>query len=138
MVENYKSGTPFMSQEQATERAIELAKSVNGDNWDRGANPTNCDKYDPKTKAPIAAKGINSIKSLYSALVKNGPLYACYNGPNGAHLVVVTGVDLEKGIVYTNNPWGISGIQTYDEFLRGFAGGEIDRSCTFWCYYLTR
>ena len=49
------------------------------------------------------------------------PLYACYRDLGDAgHLVVVTGVDLEKGIVYTNNPWGIAGSQPFDDFLQGF------------------
>lgn len=37
-------------------------------------------------------------------------------------MVIVTGVNLTKGTVYTNNPWGIVGEQTYDEFLQGFVG----------------
>lgn len=37
-------------------------------------------------------------------------------------MVVATGVDLETGIVYTNNPWGISGEQTFDEFMNGYVG----------------
>ena len=51
----------------------------------------------------------------------NGPVYAYYSNATEAHLVVITGVDLNKGIIYTNNPWGVSGSQNYEQFKKGFA-----------------
>lgn len=56
-------------------------------------------------------------------LLRQGPVYGYYwNGtPNsGAHLIVVTGINLLEGKIYTNNPWGYSGEQTYKEFLNGY------------------
>lgn len=54
-------------------------------------------------------------------------------------MVVVNGVDLEKNIVYTSNPWGIKGSQSFDEFLSGptskwwmFAkGGGWELECVY-------
>ena len=89
---------------QATERAISISKSVYGDDWNQGGWPTNCRDLFGNT-------GINST------LVENGPIYAYYGGSTGAHLVVVTGVNKTKGIVYTDNPWGIAGEQFYSDFL---------------------
>ena len=57
----------------------------------------------------FADTGINDIYKLHTALVNNGPIYAYYGGSKGAHLIVVTGVDILKGTVSTNNPWGYSG-----------------------------
>ncbi|MBR3137012.1 MAG: hypothetical protein IKG32_08385 [Clostridia bacterium] len=48
-------------------------------------------------------------------------MYAYYSGESSSHLVVITGVNVTKNIVYTNNPWGIKGEQSFDEFLHGFA-----------------
>ena len=36
-------------------------------------------------------------------------------------MVIVTGVDLNEGIIYTNNPWGVQGRQTFEEFQDCFA-----------------
>lgn len=44
-------------------------------------------------------------------------------GTAGAHEIDVTGVDVNKGRVYTNNPWDIRGNQSYNEFRQGVAGG---------------
>ena len=59
-------------------------------------------------------------------LLEYGPIYAYYkskpdeNGNVRAHLVVVTGVDVINGLVYTNNPHNKMGVQTFYEFLNGF------------------
>ena len=103
MVEDFRAGRT-RTNAQATERAISISKSVYGDDWNQGSWPTNC-------RDLFGDTGINSINSLYNALVENGPIYAYYGGSTGAHLVVVTGVNKAKGIVYTNNPWGIAGEQ---------------------------
>ena len=56
------------------------------------------------------------------AELKKGPIYGYYSGESGAHLVVVTGVNIWTGTVYTNNPWGEYGEQTIKEFKQGFIG----------------
>lgn len=74
--------------------------------------------------SPISTKNISSIAF---SLKIHGPLYARYkniNDSSDGHLVVITGIDLNSGRIYTNNPWGIYGDQTYDEFKSGFAGSE--------------
>lgn len=55
-------------------------------------------------------------------------MYAYYCAENNisAHLVVVTGVDLLNRVVYTNNPWGVGGPQSYNEFLNGFLSATGD------------
>ena len=37
---------------------------------------------------------------------------------------MLTGIDLLNNKVYTNNPWGIKGEQSFEEFLNGFVEGE--------------
>ena len=46
---------------------------------------------------------ISSIDDLYYYLAQHGPMYAYYRISSGgsAHLIVITGVDLTNGIVYT-------------------------------------
>lgn len=120
MVEDYKSGI-VRTQKEAEKRAIQVAKKVNGDNWNRASVPQNRGK-------PVSCK---SCIDLFLAISKYGPLnasYGCYEGGQrvAGHSVVVTGVNVVKGIVYTNNPWGIYGEQSYEEFIQIFAegGGE--------------
>ena len=122
MIEDYCNGTES-TQDEARERAIELAKSVHGErnlfgreNWNRGAFPTNSG---PKSY-------LTGIYDLYT-LLKSGPVYAYYCTPGfggNAHLVVVTGVDVSAEIVYVNNPWGDTGSQTYSDFLYRFYGNN--------------
>ena len=68
----------------------------------------------------------NSIEDLYKILLNNGPVYAAYNIPwtIRGHIVLITGVDINRNYVYTNNPWGVTGTQKYSDFLCGFEGGE--------------
>ena len=118
MIEDYNEGISS-TQEEATQRAIELAKSVNGKKkWNRAAFPTDLGiKYYPDT-----------LYDLYT-LLQSGPLYAyycTYSGESHAHMVVVTGVDLSTGLVYINNPWDMSGSQTFEEFLCGWYGNKYD------------
>ena len=37
---------------------------------------------------------------------------------------MLTGIDLLNNKVYTNNPWGIKGEQSFYEFQNGYAGKE--------------
>ena len=117
MVEDYRNGI-VRTQEEADKRAKEIAIEENGKiDWNTGGWPQN------------TGEELNSINifSLYFALF-DGPLYAYYwNGGEGeAHIVVITGVNLFKMTVYTNNPWGESGEQTYKEFLNGCYGAPSD------------
>ena len=97
-----------LSTRLTTER---IAKIYNGNkNWDSGLQPNRIGR---KTE-------IDSIFEIYLLLYRNGPLYSYYYHEGGAHLVVVTGVDVERGIVYTNNPQNARGIQTFEEFSTGY------------------
>jgi len=133
MVEDYHAGRS-RSNDDATKHAIKIAKSVHGEkNWNKGAVPQN------RGRQLIN----NSCFAIYIAL-SNGPIEATYgkyeNGNRvSGHSVVVTGVDVVNGIVYTNNPWGIRGEQSYDEFIEIFAGGESDQGWRLEnCYYLNK
>ena len=127
MIEDYQSGS-ISTNEQATDKAIQLANLVHGsEDWNRGGWPNNCTSYNA-SGVPIKLDNISSIDDLYYYLAQHGPMYAYYRRSSGgsAHLIVITGVDLTNGIVYTNNPWGIYGKQSYEDFLNGFAGGTKD------------
>ena len=113
MVESYRQGKG-LSQSDADKRAKELAIKQNGkDNWNRSGWPTNRG----------AKKSIKSIEDLYDFLHDKGPVYGYYlnSNSNSAHLIVVTGVDVKKNKVYTNNPWGVKGDQTFKDFQNGVA-----------------
>ena len=116
MVQDYKEKKKSW-QLSAAIRAIRLACTVNGSNWNQGSWPTNSGEW-VKT---------NNIFELYS-LLRQGPIYAYYwNGHSkDAHLIVVTGVNVLKDMVYTNNPWGYRGTQSYEDFNRGFYGAPSD------------
>ena len=124
MIEDYFLGTTS-TQKDAEQRAVDLAKSVNGERnifgkekWNRGAWPTNLGEGNcPKT-----------IHELY-VLLQSGPAYAYYStfsGRDHAHMVVVTGVDVSADLVYVNNPWGTSGTQTFEEFFSGWYGSSYE------------
>lgn len=118
MVEDFQNGI-IRTNAQATERAIAIAKSIDSKDWNRGQWPTNSPTVSDNA---VFASGINTLYDLYSTLVKNGPIYGYYKGENvDAHLIVITGVNLTKGTVHTNNPWNFIGEQTYSDFLTGFA-----------------
>ena len=140
MVEDYQTGVT-KTPEEAFDRAKELAIQQNGEkNWNSGDWPTNCVAYNA-FGTPTPATGIDSLWNLYLQLKNGGPLYAYYsNGKTGkdarAHLVVVTGVNLFRGIVYTNNPHGIAGHQTYADFLKGYATSDSRQTYPLKYYYL--
>ena len=126
MVEDYKEGV-IRSQEDADKRAKEIAIIKNGEeNWNKGSWPTNTN---PNDKHMLSEN--QGIFDLFSALVTYGPVYAYYGNGSGAHLVVITGVDLIEKRVYSNNPWGISGDQSYEQFLKEFAGMPDTRDLVF-------
>ena len=116
MVVSYHLGIS-LNNDDATEWAVNIAKSKYGDDWNQSGTP--------------ATRGkdiqVNSIYGLYAAL-EDGPLYASYQGINrkgeeSGHLVVVTGVDISKNIVYSNNPHGVRGEQTFQEFQAQYYHG---------------
>ncbi len=115
-----------MTQEEATERAIEIAKSVctddNKDDWDKKGCPTN-------------AGGFISVQlddySIIEVFLRLGPVYASYSNeylyedkedPDiKGHLVVITGMASAEGhdtLIKSNNPWGAKNLQTLEEFFK--------------------
>ena len=126
MIEDFRAGI-VRTPSQATAKAKELAISVNGQtNWDKGAWP-------PNASQPFAEfnKPAPTLFELYIALLCRGPFYAYYTGTTASHLVVVTGVDIKQGIIYTNNSWYVRGIQSYDEFMKGVANQPINWDMSF-------
>jgi hypothetical protein len=125
MIESYY-GTK-LTQKKADKRAIEIAKEYHGwrdgdpeYKWNKGGWPLDRGER-------ISDSEIDGINGLYDILEKNGPIYAYYidgDKADTAHMVVITGVNISKDIVYTNNPQGKKGKQTYEEFLNGYTGGK--------------
>ena len=109
MVEDYQNKTT-KTKTEADKRAKEIAVSVHGSaKWNQGGWPTNSGDWVYPS----------NMGDLYYAL-QNGPVYGYYAGTESAHLVVITGVNLFLGEVYTNNPWGIAGVQKYEDFLKSY------------------
>ena len=109
MIESYKLDFDF-GQENALEIAKAFGQCYNGwPNWNRGALPSNAGE-------PFY---INTIDDLYDILTNSGPVYALYKDydTGGEHLVVVKGVNVTTNTVYSNNPWGYQGKQTFEKFL---------------------
>ena len=79
---------------------------------------------------------IASVNDLYNLLVDYGPVYAAYKIPWSftGHIVLVTGVDVTMDKVYTNNPWGVPGEQSYSEFLDDFVPGNYQYDPRFELY----
>ena len=135
MIESYQSNNK-LTQKQADARAKEIAVSVHGEkDWNSGGVPTN---YGNRVD-------ISTIEELYDVIRKHGPVYAFYsNGKTGkaysGHLVVVTGVNLSSGKVYTNNPWGVQGIQSFSQFRKGVARRwwQSSAGLKFVCLYLIK
>ena len=75
-----------------------------------------------------------NIDDLYFILLEFGPVYAAYREWTifGGHIVLVTGVDLDRGYIYTNNPWGIKGAQFEGEFFSSFVNGNGKEEPGFW------
>ena len=116
MVESYWN-KETLSNWEATKRAINLSKKINSNawwiwDWNVAGTPENI-------KIVATPKDIYGLRDI---LLKYGPVYAryCKEDEDTAHLIVVTGVDTINDIVYTNNPWGIKGEQTFEEFKSGF------------------
>lgn len=123
MMHSYKTGVRFSPEE--AEVCITLIAVIdaivnNKETWDSGGWPNDLGEK----------QYISSIEELYDALLENGPVYAYYSEPEkkdptqhvAAHMIIVTGVDLDQGIVFTNNPHGVKGEQSFDSFLSGYVG----------------
>ena len=118
MIECYQN-RKRLSAKKANDRAEEIARSVYGDGprsrWDRPGSPTNLGDQ----------KFISTIEELYDILNEHGPVYALYKTgnpkigrPYAAHYIVVTGVDLRKGRVCTNDPMGETREQVFEVFMK--------------------
>ena len=107
-----------LTRDEVNARAIQIAQEVScstdEEKWNRGGHPHNRKSW------PVDARYIVSITDIYRMLKEHGPMFACYTNGKDAHCIVVTGADVKHNIVYTNNPWGYKGKQTFEEFLNGF------------------
>ena len=111
MIESYQNGKTLKKKE-ADKRATEIAIARHGKtNWNKGGWPSNLGEK----------RDIDTIETLYNILLNSGPVYGYYASSDSAHLIVVTGVDVNKNRVYTNNPWKVKGKQTFEEFKKGVA-----------------
>lgn len=114
MVDSYRNSESLKSKE-ANNKAIQIAKkyhnSTSKEEWNKGGWPTNLGER----------VAINSISDLYDVLLKNGPVYGLYNSDSSSHLIVITGVDVDNDLVFTNNPWGVKGKQSFEAFQSGVA-----------------
>ena len=115
MMEDYRQNRTSSGREQfiyTRIRAIDTYNSKKGHilPWDHfGSCSAAEEKYHPET-----------ITELYDLLKEYGPVYARYvNQFNKGHLIIVTGIDVNKNIVYTNNSHGVRGQQTFEEFQNG-------------------
>lgn len=88
---------------------------MNGeDDWNQGGRPQ-------KIKKTIIASEITNLEDLYDIIYENGPVYDWYaNNEGEGHAIVITGVSLKENKVYTNNPWGVRGKQSFNQFNQGF------------------
>ena len=111
MIESYQNGKTLKKKE-ADERAKEIAIARHGEtDWNKGGWPSNSGEE----------RDIDTIETLYNILLNSGPVYGLYKSSDSGHLIVVTGVDVNKNRVYTNNPWGVKGKQTFEKFKKGVA-----------------
>ena len=114
MVDSYNN-SEILNKRIAREKAIQIAQkyhnSTSKEKWNKGGWPSNLgDRVE-----------INSINELYDVLSNNGPVYGLYNCDSSTHLIVITGVYVDNNLVYTNNPWGIEGKQSFEAFQKGIA-----------------
>ena len=133
MLDSYSNGN-VLKNRKAREKAISIAKEYHGSEskkiWNDGGWPSNCGER----------MEISNINELYDVLCNNGPVYGYYKSNDSAHLIVITGVDVEKNIVYTNNPWGVKGVQSFEEFQNGVARKwyHTNKEYKFEAIYLTK
>ena len=113
MIDSYKNDK-VLTKKEAKAYAKQLAVDLHGkEQWNQGGSPQT-------KKSIITAEQITDINVLYKILKDNGPVYARYANENNGHAIVITGVSLFSNMVFTNNPWGIRGKQTFEDFKDGF------------------
>lgn len=143
MVEDFMLGIEH-STSDALELSIERAQAQKGDDWDMGYWPYDVndknwpasdsavftDIYKAKMKGNFTNATEMTAENLYQILTLYGPAYLTYglyedttSDRISGHVVVLTGIDVESGTVYTNNPWEVYGEQTWDEAMAGFDTG---------------
>lgn len=125
MFESYKYGL-IVTQDDADKRAKALGTLINGsDNWSGPGWPLNAGDI----------IFIDGIEELYDEL-QDGPLYAYYAGDNGdtGHMVLVTGVNIKRNVVFTNNPNGYMDFQYFDEFLLHHTSNPFNNEPLYGCY----
>ena len=125
MIEDYRKGI-VSADKEALIKAVKLSLLENyvdsiskEPDWNDGGGITG-----PNNSWGYIGTKVDSIEVLYEALLSKGPFFVFYDNiyyPEKGHVVVITGVDLENKLVYTNNPWKIRGVQSFDEFMDGFA-----------------
>ncbi len=125
MIEDYENGITRIDK-FAKKEAIMTASAMKGDNWNRPSWPTNSSNPTINSEKPTP-----TIDEIYDAIQEYGPIYAYYTDGINAHVVVVTGVDVFNNTIYTNNPHGYRGEQTYNEFLDGYAGMSSNSDMRF-------
>ena len=123
MIQDYEAGV-IRSEYEVRIEAENISKGRNKGKIVPGRPEDLCIKFRPR----------NIYDIYFTMLIDGGPIYAFYRIPNttkgeDAHYIVVTGVDVNNNIVYTNNPWGAQGAQTFEEFIGGVATipGASDR-----------
>ena len=135
MIYDYKAGIT-RTQSEADKRAQEISTAYHQqhtENWDGNWNMGGY----PADGIQLESTG---AFSLYRALLQHGPLYASYgcyeNGKRiSGHAIVVTGINLFDGCVYTVNPWGFSAKQPYEEFINAFVGAPGENWKLDTCFY---
>ena len=135
MIEDYHNGTN-RSRPEANAKVREFAEEYHTTDRKGPGKPILHKQYWNSSGWPTNAdNGYRDVDllSLY-LLLMDGPIYAYYwsgTEGSGAHMVVITGVDVSSGLVYTNNPWNYYGVQTYTEFLNGVYGAHNDKMPLF-------
>ena len=115
MVEDFKAGR-VQSALAADSSAEKIAIKKHGPvNWDKGADDL---------KKTLTTVEINCQADILYLLKKHGPIYAGYKTETKGHLIVITGANLLTGQIYTNDPSGTSGVQSYNDFLDGMYGAD--------------
>ena len=51
-----------------------------------------------------------------------------YNDVLGGHVVLVTGVDINNNVIYTNNPMGYQGAQSFIDFMDAYYVEDMDNN----------
>ena len=111
MIQDYEASV-IRSEDEVRTEAENISKGRNDGQIIPDSPEDLCIKFRPR-----------NIYDIYFTMLFDGePIYAFYRIPGttkgeDAHYIVVTGVDVKNNIVYTNNPEGVRGAQTFEEFI---------------------